>query len=66
MMRNFFRRICLIWDDLDADDKFDFVQVIIVILLCIASIAAIGNVAIRYLDDPNPKPPGKTIYLQPY
>jgi len=65
-MRNFFHRIRLIWDDLGTEDKFDLVQVTIVALLCLVVIAAIGNATVRLLDDPDPKPLGKVIYLQPY
>lgn len=61
-MRNFFHRIRIVWDDLDADDKLGFVMWAVVSLVFATLLVA----AIQHLDDSNPKPLGKTIYLQPY
>lgn len=62
-MRNFFHRIWLIWDDLAAEITFGFLVFVLWAVVILALVTAIGSATIR-LDDP--KPLGKTIYLQPY
>lgn len=64
-MRNFFHRIWLIWDDLAAEITFGFLVFVLWVVVNLA-LAVVVTAAISHLDDPNPKPLGKTIYLQPY
>lgn len=61
-MGGFFHRIRLGWDDLDFEAKFELLIWVAITVV----VVVVGHAAVRHLDDPDPKPPGKIIHLQPY